>query len=701
MKQVTQKDLLAFRDSVNNCKALKSVQKKFLSGLSEEQQRIIIGEAKYCLIRSAAGSGKTTVLVAKYLYLTRILGVPTERIVYLSFNNRNVDDTAKKLKELSVSEEEISKFAFTFHALALKIINSVEQVWPVLLEMVQISWGKAEMDHDKAEVYLSKYRDEIKKDIERDSHFRKAIIQATVRSKKGKPHRYVSYYLDRNGLPGSCRSEQEKDIFEKLAKHGVDFAYEEADKERHRRPDFTIYTRTGQRVIYEHFTAKDQQELETISKKEGTRYLKAEREKLEQYPNVYGENNCIFTYGAGKTVDEIWTQLKNDFDTKDIAYDESNERKPQLTTDKILEIVVDKFKEVRNLIVETGRDVMPTAELLSKERGYVGYFFQKIFIPLEQKYSHFITDNSGYTDFADSIVKAAKYCRKHKNMLNNFYYEFVLVDEFQDISVSRHKLLKSLKAVNPKLHLMAVGDDWQSIYSFSCSDLSLFYHFKDNWGISSVEMDMSETFRFGGSVLDVSTSFIEKDNLLSSHKVVSATDRKTSLIIKSFRAANSFKERRTMQWDFIKKAMTSELSSNPKTEFLVLSRYSNIARGFQKDLQNSALISKIGKDKEISLTIHRAKGLTADVVFIQECQKKAIPLVKQKQDLSEHDRLLSFVRCEYMDKERNEKKYQEERRLFYVALTRAKKKVFILYDENLKSEFVDEICGYRDRKRPI
>lgn len=696
MKKVTQKDLLAFKESVINCKALMPEQKNFLCGLSEEQQRIVISDPQYCLVRSAAGSGKTTVLVAKYLYLTRILGVPKEKIVYLSFNNRNVNDTAEKLRNLSVSEEEISKTTFTFHALALRIISSVEHVWPELLEQVQISWDKAETDHDKAEVFLSKYRDELKADIESNSQFRKAIIQATVRSKGNKPHRYVSFYLDRNGIPGSCRSKQEKEIFEKLAKHGVDFAYEEADRINHRRPDFTIYTNDGQRVIFEHFTAKNQQELDTISKKDGYRYIRAEKRKIEQYHKVYGENNCIFTYGANKTIDDIWAQLKIEFDDKDIAYDDSKERKPQLTTDKILEIVVDKFKEVRNQIVETGKDVKGTADDLSQKRGYVGYFFRKIFIPIEEKYASFIEGNSGYTDFANSIVKATRYCKEHKRGLDNFSYDYVLVDEFQDISISRHKLLKSLKSVNPKLHLMAVGDDWQSIYSFSCSDLSLFYNFRDNWGKRlSVEMDMSETFRFGGSVLDASTSFIEKDPLLSSHKVISATDRKTDLIIKSFSAAKSFEERRIKQWEFIKTEMAAEILTNHKAEFLVLSRYSNIARWFQKELKNSDLLANERKNEEISLTIHRAKGLTADVVFIQECQKKAIPLLKQEKDLSEHDKLLALVRGENSDKDGYEKKYQEERRLFYVALTRAKDKVYILYDEDLKSDFVDEIWKYR------
>ena len=694
MQKITRKDSLAFETTIKGCKTLEDTQKKFLLNLSDEQRQIVLSNAKYSLVRSAAGSGKTTVLAAKYLYLTRVLGVHENKIVYLSYNNRNVNDTAKKLKDLSVSEDKISTFALTFHALALRIISSVENVWPELLEQVQISWDTMETDHDRAEVYLSTYRDELKKEIESDSRFRKAIIRATVRSKGNKPHRYVSYYLDRNGIPGSCRSKQEKEIFEKLAKCGVDFAYEEADKDNHRRPDFTIYSSDGKKIIYEHFTAKNRCELETIGQEDGERYLKDEREKIEQYPKIYGQDNCIFTFGAKKSINEIWTELKQEFDSKNIAYDESKEWKHMLTSDKILEIVVDKFKEVRNQIVETGKDVMSTAITLSRKRGYVGYFFRKVFIPIENKYSRFIADNSGYTDFADSIVKATGYCKKYKEKLkDHFSYDYVLVDEFQDISISRHELLKALKSVNHGLHLLAVGDDWQSIYSFSCSDLSLFYKFEDNWGKQSTTVDMSKTFRFGGSILEASTSFIKKNSSLSPHEVNQANGNQTELIIKPFEHSNSFEKRRTLQWNYIKKEMEKELRANPNTEFLVLSRYSNVAKWFQKELQKSKLTS----DKEISLTIHRAKGLTADVVFIQECHNNAIPLIKDEKNLSEHDKLLALVRGESFGKAGYENKLKEERRLFYVALTRAKKKVYVLYDADMKSKFVDEIWEYRNR----
>lgn len=695
MDKHTDKGLLAFSDTINKCKALKPKQKKFLCELSDEKKQIVTCDPKYCLVKSAAGSGKTAVLVAKYLYLTCIRKIPKERIVYLSFNKKNVEDTAKKLKDLQVPEKEISQFAFTFHALALKIIMSVEDVWQELLEPVQICWDKAKTDHDRAEVFLSKYRDVLKASIEKNQKFRKAIIQTTIHSKGKMPYKYVSNYLDRNGIPGSCRSKQEKDIFEKLAKHGVDFAYEEADIKNHRRPDFTIYTRDNQKIIYEHFTAESRSELETINKKDGDRYLKDQIQKIKQYPEGYGECNYIFTYGAQRTIDDIWKELKKIFDSKNIAYDESKERDPQLTTDKILEIVVDKFKEVRNQIVETGKEIMPTAKSLSRKQGYVGYFFRNVFIPIEEKYSCFIKANSGYTDYADSIVKATNYCQESKDKLSKFVYDYVLVDEFQDISISRHNLLKALNTLNPNLHLVAVGDDWQSIYSFSCSDLSLFNKFKDNWGPNAIEMHMSETFRFGGSVLNASTSFIKKDDHLSSHSVVSGKDNNTELIFKSFPHAKSFKERKVLQWDFIKKEMAAEISNNPEVKCLVLSRYSNIAKWFQNELKKNRMLPD--DNDEVSLTIHRAKGLTADIVFIQECQEKAIPLVKREEDLSEHDKLLLQVRGESNCKDRYKAKLEEERRLFYVALTRARKKVYILYDEDLKSEFIDEIWEYRSQ----
>lgn len=684
----------SFDSLVRSCKALKQGQKKFLLDLTEEQKEVVIDDSRYCLVKSAAGSGKTCVLVAKYLYLRHIIGVPCNHILYLSYNNRNVIDTQNKLYELCVSREESEKFTSTFHALALKIIDKEEGVWPKLLEQVSKGFDEnGDVDHDRAEVFMSLFSEKLRKNVESDPEFLKEILKVRAKA-NGKPYNraFVSYYVDRNNIPGSCRSKPEKEIFDFLATNGYDFAYEEADKIHHRRPDFTIYRENGDKVIYEHFAARDKSEFEEwVGEKKCSRYIKNEYEKLKDYPKTYGSKNCIFTYGGKDPCKELAKKLKE----KGILPKTNKRQELESAKNDILEKTVQLFKEVRSQIVETGQDIQTVQSALSKEKGYVGLFFRKVFRPMNELYSSFLESPEGFTDFADSIVKATVYCKSKTNRkkLLAFAYDYVLVDEFQDISPARHNLLLSLREINPEMRVLAVGDDWQSIYSFSCSDLRLFNDFRKNWTyhgkVVAKEMQLSQTFRFGGEVLSASTAFISADTTLSPHDVRPGNKQVTSFVLQPFEPSDSFKTRKQLQWDYMKTVIKKEVTEFPRTSVLVLSRYSNVADWFQNWIGKEFRLSNSNFQID-SITIHKAKGLTADVVFIQECQLKSIPSIKKREKLSKHDQVLALVRGELSE----EQKLMEERRLFYVAITRAKKRVFLLYDNDLESVFVKELRKY-------
>lgn len=689
----------SFDSLVRSCKALKQGQKKFLLDLTEEQKEVVIDDSRYCLVKSAAGSGKTRVLVAKYLYLRHIMRVPCKRILYLSYNNRNVTDTRIKLKKLGVSREEYEKFTSTFHALALKIIDKEEGVWPKLLEQVSKGFDEnGDVDHDRAEVFMSLFSEKLRKNVESDPEFLKEILKVRAKA-SGKPYNrdFVSYFVDRNNIPGSCRSKSEKEIFDFLATNGYDFAYEEADKIHHRRPDFTFYRENGDKVIHEHFAATNKSEFEErVEERTSSRYIKNEYEKLKVYPKTYGEKNCIFTYGENPCK-ELAKELKE----KGIFPNAVEGQKIERAKNDILEKTVQLFKEVRSQIVETGQDIQTVQSALSIEKGYVGLFFRKVFGPMNELYSSFLKSSEGFTDFADSIVKATEYCKNNTNRkkLLAFAYDYVLVDEFQDISPARHSLLLSLREINPEMRLLAVGDDWQSIYSFSCSDLRLFNDFRNNWTyrgrVVAKEMQLSQTFRFGGEVLSASTAFISADTTLSPHDVRPGKNQVTSFVLQPFEPSDSFKNRRQLQWDYMKTVIKKEVTESPRTSFLVLSRYSNVADWFKNWIGKELRLSN--SDFKIdSITIHKAKGLTADVVFIQECQLKSIPSIKKREKLSKHDQVLALVRGELSE----EQKLMEERRLFYVAITRAKKRVFLLYDNDLESVFVKELKKYSRSIKP-
>lgn len=679
-------------DSILNSSNLTEREKKFLSKLSDEQKKIVVDDSKYTLVRSAAGGGKTTLLIAKYLYLTRIKGVPKDRIKYLSFNKKNVEDTKRKMsEECGIEEEEREHFADTFHALALNIIGKSEDCWPKLLEPVYKVFSKNdEIDHVSAAAYLSSFQDELNLILKDPKNkFKVDILKELIRYKGHYPHQYVTFYCDRNGTPGSCRSKQERDIFEFLAKKGIDFAYEEIDRKNHCRPDFTIYLDNGEKIIYEHFASDS---LGSNAHRE-----KYERDKEAKKRIYEKENHFIYTIGTdNKTkkileIDSLGPEILDKLEKKCKSLNTSVKRidvpsVPKLWDD-YLELIIEIYKDVRNLIIESGQDINSVKERLCSKSGYIGFFMSFIFTPLEERYSKILLDKGVVTDFSDSIKRATQHlCNPgKKEKLSAICYDYVLVDEFQDISKARHDLLIGLRQLYPAMRLLAVGDDWQSIYSFTCSDLSYFRDFSSYWPKAKM-MDLSETYRFGDDILSKASKFVQKDKNLSIRTLKSSSNRKTYLSVWEANACIKKEERKT-QWMYI----VEELKKYQNKDVVILSRFDKEAKGVERWL-NDTYSLKHDKEKKLDcLTIHKAKGLTADIVFVQNCDKYSVPYVKDQRKLSDHDKLLHMIR---KDKDGNEgylERRNEERRLFYVALTRAREKVYLLYDKDCKSDFIDEL----------
>ena len=84
------------------------------------------------------------------------------------------------------------------------------------------------------------------------------------------------------------------------------------------------------------------------------------------------------------------------------------------------------------------------------------------------------------------------------------------MDEFQDISVDRYNFLKVLREGNPPAKLYCVGDDWQSIYRFSGSDMALFNQFSEYFGATEINK-IETTYRFGEPLVSLSSHFIQRN----------------------------------------------------------------------------------------------------------------------------------------------------------------------------------------------
>ena len=260
-------------------------------------------------------------------------------------------------------------------------------------------------------------------------------------------------------------------------------------------------------------------------------------------------------------------------------------------------------------------------------------------------------------DFNDMITKATDIINSHgiKKI-----YKYIIIDEFQDTSLVRLNLIIAIyKKCNSTI--FCVGDDFQSIYRFTGCDLNIFLNFKKYFKNSSIKK-LKMTYRNPQELINIAGNFVMKNKkqmkkTLISHKSLS----KPIVLIR-------------------KKDITKIIESN--ANLMVLGRNNNdIFYYLNKDYLNKHNINYS--------TIHRSKGLEADNILLINITNNTNGLPSTVKNDYLIDLLLN-------DSNEN---YFEERRLFYVALTRTKNKVFIVYEKENSSSFLKELL--KDYKKYI
>jgi len=267
-------------------------------------------------------------------------------------------------------------------------------------------------------------------------------------------------------------------------------------------------------------------------------------------------------------------------------------------------------------------------------------------------------------DFEDMIGKAIEYV---ENGQYQSPYSYLLVDEFQDISASRARLIKGLLNQKPDNSLFCVGDDWQSVYRFTGSDVTITKDFTKYFGYTATSV-LDKTFRFNNKIGDFASQFVMQNSTqiqkqINSHQQVEHTA--VSLI-------------KTNQDQVGLNAALSAISAKTKDKASVLI----LARFNFKKPEIGHLKREYPKLKCQFMTVHASKGKEADYVIVlgMEKGKHGFPSEKATHPLLE----LLLPKAEVFA-------HAEERRLFYVALTRAKHHVYLISDANKASDFIREL----------
>ena len=646
--------------------------------LTEAQRKASVINEDSNLVLAGAGTGKTSTMIGRAGYLLASGQARPGELLMLAFAKKAAEEMQERQdKCLGQWLKEGTPTIKTFHAIGLEIISKVERRRPALSSLAEDEHAFARfIDGQLTEQlkvreyqnkvvrfftsYLYPYRNPF--DFKSMQEYNNYVRRHELRTLQGEP----------------VKSFEECEIANFLLQHGITYRYEEAYVINTAGPDFRQYRPDfflpDYGIYIEHF-ALDRQGRPP-SHFDQRRYLDGIKWKRE----LHGRNNTklIETYSYLKREGRLQTFLAESL--RKVGVELSRRSDEDLLAElrergKVSEFAV-LLSEFLTLFKQS---YMKWEELWGQAKAHIDAerlcVLLEIFHPVFEAYQGYLKKNKEI-DFADMIGKAIEHIETGR-----FHspYTHILVDEFQDISSARGRLALAMVRQKPESVLFAVGDDWQSIYRFTGSDIGFTKHFEKLFGASAIT-SLDLTFRFNMEISDVASAFILK-NPEQIKKTIGSLSQVKEPAISLVRVLDADKGLRLALGTIRERSIAK---SRKKTSVLVLARYN-----FVLDQWNSPAARRRLKDEfpmtDISLmTVHSAKGKEADYVITVGLEKGKHGFPSEK----ETDSILEFLLPES-----ETFPFAEERRLFYVALTRARHRVYLVYNPLMASSFIKELTN--------
>lgn len=647
--------------------------------LDMQQMECVVKDDYNQLVIAGAGTGKTTTIVGKAKYLIKLKKCLPEEILVLSFTNVS----ASEMKERIIKEVDKSIEVSTFHKLAMNIITKVEGK--------KITITKLNL-HDFI-------KEQLKQNLSMDEYLNLLIKyflynRITYKSEfEFKTQEEYEEYL-RCNPPTTMKNETvksygEMDIANFLYQNNIEYVYESPYKYNTSTNEYTQYTPDfylpEEDIYIEYFGIDRDGEVPSyFNSKHGKSPSQEYQDSIDWKRNIHKKNNTtmIECYAYEKMEETLLENLQKNLFSQSIRMEPKNITElwnEKFNNDSYLESIIELFGTLINLIKSNNYTIGEVKELSdSSSYNKSNNIILSLLEPIYNSYASYLKEHHEF-DFNDMINIATDYINKGKY---TSAYKYVIIDEYQDISKSRFNLIKSMRKSN-KFHLFCVGDDWQSIYRFAGSDINFILNFGYYWGdfeISKIE----NTYRFSQKLIEISSNFIQK-NPLQIRKNICGNDNWNKSVIGEI---NGYNEKCAVEFMLNK---LNDLPSNSTVFFI--GRYSFDYKILQtSDLLNCKYNSqskvvdiRYSRRKDLKMnfiTAHKSKGLQADYVFIINNKNSKIGFPSKVQDVPILELLLDS-RDTYL--------FAEERRIFYVAMTRAKNKVFFLTVKNQESIFINEL----------
>lgn len=648
--------------------------------LDKQQMTCIVKEAHNHLVIAGAGTGKTTTVVGKIKFLLKSGKYKPEDILVLSFTNVSASEMSQRINQ----ETGCNIDASTFHKLGLNIITKVNGIVPKITQLNLRKFVKEQlllnMQSDAYLNLLSSY-----------------LLYNRVVSKSEfdfKTQAEYDEYLQLNP-PTTINNETvksygEMDIANFLTQNGIKYIYEcpyavdtRTSEYGQYNPDFYL---PEYDIYIEYFGINKNGEVPSYFKgANGMTATQTYQASMKWKRETHSANNTILIecYAYEKFDGVLLDNLKEKLVVKDVKLTPKTTKElwEQVSADgdSILDGVIELFETVINLIKSNGYTIDTVRQLnIGNSNAQNNNIVLSLLEPIFNAYCNYLSEHKEI-DFNDMINMATKYVEQGKYVSP---YKYVIVDEYQDISKARYSLLCSMRESND-YDLFCVGDDWQSIYRFAGSDIGYILNFEQYWGSTEISK-IETTYRFTQKLIEISGNFIMQNPV----QIKKSIKGKNDTVGFALGEISGYTDKFSIEF------MTKKLEDLPRgSSVFFIGRYSFDAKLlsdsglFECQYNNVSGFVEVKYRKRIDLkmsfiTAHKSKGLQADYIFIINNKKSRMGFPSKIQDAAILNLLLD--NCDQYP-------YAEERRLFYVALTRAKKKAFLVTVKNQESEFAMEL----------
>lgn len=647
--------------------------------LDQQQMACIVKEAHSHLVLAGAGTGKTTTIVGKIKYLIKSGQYDPKDILVLSFTNVSAAEMSQRIDR----ETGCHIAAVTFHKLGINIITKVEGIMPKIFQIDMkkfiLEQLRLQMQSEQYLRLLSSYL--LNHRVVDRSEFDFQNMKEYTEYLQMNPPTTISNEI--------VKSYGEMEIANFLVQNNVAYIYENpyridtctAEYGQYKPdfylPQYDIYieyfgiNKNGEVPSYfrgAHGMTASQSYQASMDWKRRTHrangtvmvecyaYERLEGTLLENLAKKLIDHRVTL---SPKSAQELWEQMAGEGDT-------------------VLDGVATLLETVMNLIKSNGYTISEVRRKNGGIHARRNALVLSLVEPIMDAYDSYLKER-GEIDFNDMIRLATQYVKEGKYVNP---YKYVIVDEYQDISRSRFELLDRMRK-SADYALFCVGDDWQSIYRFAGSDIGFILDFQQYWGRSETSR-IETTYRFTQKLAEISGDFIMRNPAQMRKSIKGMADFPGF----AMGEINAFTDRLVIQF------MVERLDDLPqKSSVFFIGRYTFDKRMLKDNESLVCRYDNVSGRMEVRypprpdlqmyfVTAHRAKGLQADYIFILNNKDARMGFPSKIQDAPILQLLLEKS-DQYPD--------AEERRLFYVALTRAKKKVYILTLEGHESSFVKEL----------